>query len=58
MTLLAHTILVEIQILDQQDPLNIIQTISYPIKITESDAHLISSQEEYLINKKGAIVHW
>jgi len=49
-------ILVEIQILDQLDPLNIIQTISYPITIVESDAQLISSQEEYLINRKVPIV--
>lgn len=44
-------IVIEVQILDQANTENIIETKSYPITIEEKNQNLIVSQEEYLFKK-------
>lgn len=44
-------ILVDVQILDQNDQTNIIQTKNYPITITEESQRLVVSQEEFLFDE-------
>ncbi len=44
-------ILIDVQILDQTDQTNIIETKSYPITISEKNNQLITSQEEFLFEE-------
>ncbi len=44
-------IIVEIQILDNTNPSNIIEIKDYPITISEEDVRVINSQKEYLVER-------
>tara|TARA_R110000868_G_scaffold1211_6_gene9413 strand:- start:2029 stop:3486 length:1458 start_codon:yes stop_codon:yes gene_type:complete len=48
-------ILVDVQILDQIDQTNIIETRNYPITITEKNNLLVTSQEEYLFEEAYSV---